>query len=78
MTKLEHMTEVELKLLMNATCRAVEQTFLRLAVEKPQFVLVVFNDPKVAQYAANCERASMIEAMRETADRLENQQDVTR
>jgi hypothetical protein len=42
------------------------------------FVLVLFNDPKVAQYVSNCTRESMIEAMRETADRLERNLDVKR
>lgn len=74
MTQLENMTEVELKLLMDATCRAIEATFARLKVEKPRFALVVFNDPKIGQYASNCTRASMIEALRETAERLERLQ----
>jgi hypothetical protein len=47
-------------------------------VEKPQFCLLLFNDPKIAQYVCNCRREDVILAMRECAERLENKQDVTR
>lgn len=78
MKKLEYMNEQELRDLMNAMGRAIEGTAARLGVEKPMFALVLFNDPKVGQYVGNCERASMIEALRETADRLARRQDVPR
>ena len=32
----------------------------------------------IAQYGSNCRRSDMIAALRETADRLERRQDVTR
>lgn len=78
MKRLEHMTEPELKELMQNMGAAIEFTAHHLGVEKPRFVLVLFNDPKVAQYVANCERAGIIEAMRETAGRLERREDVPR
>jgi len=79
MKKLETMTEPELRDLMNRCAQAVQITAVEFCgVEKPEFVLVLFNDPKVAQYVANCTRESMIEAMRETADRLERGEDVPR
>ena len=78
MKKLEYMTEPELRELMNLTGHAIEQAAEMLGVEKPMFVVVLFNDPAVAQYAANCERSDVIKAMRETADRLEHRQDVER
>jgi hypothetical protein len=78
MKKLEDMTEPELRHLMNATCEAILAAAEFCDVEKPMFVVVLFNDPAVAQYAANCRREDIILAMRETADRLERRQDVTR
>lgn len=78
MIELEYLNEQELRNLMNSVCRRVEAGFAECGVEKPFFCIVVFNDPKVAQYAANCTRDSMIQAMRETADRLAGNQDVKR
>jgi hypothetical protein len=76
--RLEDMTEPELRELCNLAGAAIEYAADYLGVERPHFCLLLFNDPKIAQYVANCERAGIIEAMRETADRLERKQDVTR
>jgi hypothetical protein len=78
MKRLEDMTEPELRQFCSACANSIELTAELLEVEKPLFVLVLFNDPKIAQYISNCERATTIEAMRETAERLEKRQDVTR
>lgn len=78
MKTLETMTEPELRNLMNEVCLAITTTAADLRVERPLFVVVMFNDPKVAQYAANCRREDIIKAMRETADRLEGKEDVVR
>lgn len=78
MKRLEDMTEPELRELCSFCAEAIEQTAEFLKVEKPLFALVLFNDPKVAQYIGNCERSAIIEAMRVTADRLEQREDVTR
>jgi hypothetical protein len=76
---LRDMDEVELGELMRALAEAVQFTATEIMhVERPHFVLVVFNDPEVAQYVCNCERSTMIAAMRETADRLERRDDVER
>ena len=42
------------------------------------FALVVFkfDDPSIGNYISNAEREGMIEALRETADRLEANQDI--
>ena len=77
-TRLEHMTEPELRDLLNLLSRQIEGTCRHRNVEKSMFVLLLFNDPALAQYACNCERADVIKAMRETADRLEARQDVPR
>ncbi len=78
MKKLENMDEMELKELMNAVCYAIEEIAYALKVEKPKFVVVLFNDPKIAQYGSNCNRSDIIKSMRETAERLERKEDVTR
>jgi hypothetical protein len=42
------------------------------------FMLVVFDDPGVAQYVSNASRENIIEAMRETANRFERQENLDR
>src|SRR5262249_61899681 len=76
--RLEDMTEPELRRLCHMEGQAVEQVAAALGVEKPLFVLLLFNDPKIAQYVCNCRREEVIRAMRECALRLEGRQDVPR
>jgi hypothetical protein len=78
MKKLEFMTEPELKDLMNALGNKLVETCAAKGVEKPLFALLLFNDPKVAQYIANCHRDDVIEAMRTCANRIEGKQDIER
>ncbi len=78
MKTLETMTEQELAEFCTAAAKAVESAARICDVEKPLFVLVMFNDPRVAQYISNCRREDTIAAMRETADRLQRRQDVPR
>jgi hypothetical protein len=79
MIRLEDLTEHELATLMTDLARTIERRGLQRGLHpKPYFTLLLWNDPKVAQYVSNCERASMIAALRETADRLERNQDVRR
>lgn len=83
MKHLEYMTEPELKSLLNECANAVMST-LRKRTLPPldggdhRFVLVVFDDPKMAQYISSCRREDMIKAIRETAVRLEAKEDVPR
>jgi hypothetical protein len=42
------------------------------------FVLLVFDDPGLAQYVSNCGRSTMVQALRECADRLESREDIAR
>lgn len=42
------------------------------------FAILVFDDPKVAQYVSNAQRADIIKALREGADRLEGGEDIPR
>jgi hypothetical protein len=78
MKKLEYMTEPELRYLMNSLAHRVEDGCLAHGVEKPLFALLIFNDPKIGQYISNCRREDMIKALRETADRIERNEDVPR
>lgn len=42
------------------------------------FILLVADDSDIAQYVSNADRQSCIKWLRETADRLENQEDQPR
>ncbi len=78
MKNLENMTEPELHAFMRLCAKAVEGAAKVSYVERPLFALILFNDPKIGQYICNCSRETTIEALRETADRLERNQDIPR
>ncbi len=90
MSVMENMTEPELASLMRDCAKAIDQELWLAAVTKygtteanskstrPKFALLVFDDPKVAQYISSCQREDMIKALRESADRMEKRQDVAR
>jgi hypothetical protein len=78
MKALEFMTEAELAELMTTCGKQLEVVCAVLGAEKPRFVLLLFNDPSVAQYISNCERQDVIKALREAADRFERQQVIPR
>jgi hypothetical protein len=78
MRRLEYMTEPELRELMNTMGGGIDFMAQELGVEKPLFVLLLFNDPKIAQFMSSCDRSTMVEALRETADRLERKETVDR
>lgn len=79
MTKiaLSEMTADALKVYCNNLCRRIE---LELPQTDPKtcFVLIVFDDPSMGQYMSNGTRETMIAALRETLQRLENQEDTRR
>ena len=77
MKRIEDMTEPELRDLMNRVARAVERE-LPPVEPRSMFVVLVFDDPRIAQYVSSCQRSDIITAMRECADRLERKQDVRR
>ncbi len=78
MKKLADLTEPELQNLMRCLAISIDIVTAELGVEKAHFALLLFNDPKVAQYVCNCVRSDMVAAFREAADRLENREDVPR
>jgi hypothetical protein len=73
-----NLNEQELHDLMLELAKGLKETCTIQNVEAPFFALVVFNDPRIGQYISNCDRPSMIQALRETADRIERKQDVHR
>ncbi len=72
--ELRDMTEPQLRDLMNQLAAGVN----RQLPPGTLFCLLVFDDPGVTQYVSNAERASIIAALRETADRFEQQQVIPR
>lgn len=67
-------TEPELKLVANMVANAVQENL----PPGCGFVVLFFDDDQIGQYVCNCERASMIKVMIETADRLLANEDVPR
>jgi hypothetical protein len=73
---LDDMTEPELAAAMKAAARAVE----RELPPATGFIILAFpfGAGGVAQYIANCDRSTRVRMLRETADRLEQKEDVPR
>lgn len=80
--KLEDMTEPQIanamRLAVTAASVGLEMGGVEPAADGGNYklVLLAFDDPKVAQYAATCRREDVILALREAADRLEKNLDV--
>lgn len=72
---LRDMNEPEMRHYFNLLARATESV---LPEDARKFVLLVFDDPGLCQYVGNVERADVIKAMRETANRLESNEDIPR
>jgi hypothetical protein len=66
------MTEPEIKALMRDLADCITQKTGSL------FMLVVFDDPGVAQYISNAKREDCIKAMEETAQRFRNKETIER
>ena len=75
MTLMKDMTEPELKVFINGLCRSMKS---RLPSDATGFVLLIFGDDGIAQYAASIDRKSGIAAIREFADRLDRGDTVPR
>ena len=72
--RFEEMTEPELRTACVAAAKAVEAS----VPPGTLFMLLLFDDPKFAQYVSNCCRSTRVQALREAADRLEGKDDVPR
>jgi hypothetical protein len=74
MKDLNEMTEPELRELFDNLALTIQE---RLP-DETLFVLLAFDEPGVTQYVSNATRKSIIQAMREGADRLERLEDIKR
>ena len=77
---LADMTEPELREAMSAAARAVESALPAGPSRngKALFMLLVFDDPGMAQYVSNCDRSTAVQALREAAGRMEGREDIPR
>lgn len=78
MKQYKDMTEPELQDLMRAFANSLTAEAVNRALEKPRFVLLVFNDPDSAQYICNGHRADVIKVLREFADAVERRDTLER
>ena len=78
MKRLIDMTEPEIADYMRALAACTEKVMPAADNHRGRalFVLLVFDDPGLAQYVSNCDRSTMVQALRECADRLESRQDL--
>jgi hypothetical protein len=72
---LRDMNEFEIWHYFNSLARATESI---LPVDAGKFLLLVFDDAGMCQYVTNTSRSEAIRALRETAYRLEANEDITR
>lgn len=70
--QLSNMTEPELKKLLNGIADYITSSTDSL------FMVVLFDDPGVAQYISNAKREDCIKAMEETAQRFRNNETIER
>lgn len=82
MKLIKDMTESELRAFFTDMARAIEEKLPAGPSNKGKclFVLLVSDriEPGVGQYISNMQRASTVQLLRETADRLEKHQDTPR
>lgn len=76
MRTLDNMTEPEITEYTTNCGIAIEYVAEKMDIEQPLFIVVLFNDPRVAAYVSNCDPLTTIEAMREVANRLEKREDI--
>jgi len=68
------MTEPELREVMIAAIKAAKSAL----PNGTQIILLAMDESNIAQYIATVERSSVVQFLRETADRLERREDVSR
>lgn len=80
MKQLRDMTKSEMRNYFNALARAIEKILPESDNKRGKclFVLLMFDDPSLAQYVSNAERKDITKAMREFANRLERKEDIPR
>ena len=71
---LSDMTEPELREVMIAAAKAARSAL----PAGTQIIMLAMDESNIAQYIATVERSSVVQFLRETADRLDRREDVTR
>ena len=71
---LSDMTEPELREVMVAAAKAARSAL----PAGTQIILLAMDESNIVQYIATVHRSSVVQFLRETADRLESREDVTR
>ena len=71
---LSDMSEPELRGVMVAAAKAARSAL----PTGTQIIILAMDESNIAQYIATVERSSAVQFLRETADRLERREDVTR
>ena len=68
----------KIEVFLTALGVAITETLKKELSEGIGFALILFefNNPGIGNYVSNAERPDMIKALRETADRLEKNQDI--
>lgn len=72
--RLRDLTEPQLAGVMRRGAKAVEAEL----PPKTLYLILAFDSPALAQYISNCDRSTMVQALREAANRLEGREDVPR
>ena len=75
MRLMKDMTEPELRTYFNQVMNATQSV---VPPDVEGFMLVMFTDQGITQYASSVEREDAVEALRELADRLERKDTITR
>ena len=69
----QQLIEAYLKNIAGALDQVFQETFGKIGFA---LLLFDFNDPSIGNYISNTKREDMIKTLRETADRLEKNQDI--
>jgi len=80
MKPIKDMTEPELRDFFSGLARDIEAKLPPVPSKQGKclFLLLVCDESNIAQYVSNARREDCIKFLRETADRLEGREDVTR
>jgi hypothetical protein len=78
--KIEDMTEPELRDYLYTLGNSLEEILPPGPSKKGKllFTVLLFDESCIAQYLSNANRQDMIKVLRETADRLDAKEDITR
>ncbi len=69
--QLLYVTEPELVMPMNALATNIGRTAASMDIESPHFIVLLFDGSQLGPYISDCDKASVVSVLRETADRIE-------